>query len=83
MNKDNDALNVHPLFNHILHWKGPTQIHPVLWKFACGLLLTNAVRAHRQISPGNHHAYVLRLRGRAKLLESIHRKRIFGFVLHA
>jgi hypothetical protein len=24
-NKDNDALNVHPLFNHIWHWKVSTQ----------------------------------------------------------
>jgi hypothetical protein len=49
-NNNNDALNVHPLFNHIWHWKGLTQIHSVLWKLACRLLLTNAVRAHRQMT---------------------------------
>jgi hypothetical protein len=49
-NNDNDTTNVSPLFDQVWHWQGPNRIRTILWKLAHGSLMTNAVRAHRQMT---------------------------------
>jgi mannosylglycoprotein endo-beta-mannosidase len=49
-NNDNDITNVSPLFDQVWHWQGPNRIRAILWKLAHGSLMTNAVRAHRQMT---------------------------------
>jgi hypothetical protein len=47
---NNDTTNIHSLFDQVWQWKGPTRVRTILWKLAHGSLLTNAVRAHRQMT---------------------------------
>ncbi|KAK2446428.1 hypothetical protein QL285_017240 [Trifolium repens] len=49
-NNDNGITNVSPLLDQVWHWQGLNRIRTILWKLAHGSLMTNAVRAHRQMT---------------------------------
>ncbi|RHN64891.1 hypothetical protein MtrunA17_Chr4g0073981 [Medicago truncatula] len=50
-----DNTNSHPLFIQVWNWKSSTCLCVVLWKIDHGSLLTNVVRAHRNMTSDDAH----------------------------